>query len=151
MDLTKCSLFAEFTPAELAAVQALARKIALEADTWAFREKEDADCLYVILNGTLQLTKESNTGDDEELAVLSIGGWIGEMAFLGRRHRSASGHTLERVELAVLPYRDLHTLLDGQPAIAAKFYKAVDTGMARHLQSMNENVAVLKSYMKQRA
>lgn len=151
MDLSHCPLFAEFTAAELSALQAIAHKTVLEAGTYAFHEKDPGENLLVLSVGTLQITKLSPSGDEEELAVLSSGSSTGEMAFFGHGHRSASGKALERVELIALPYPALRALLDSQPVLAAKFYKAVAAGVVRRVQSMNENVAFLKAFLKSRA
>ena len=151
MDLSQCPLFAEFTAAERAALQAIAVKTVLEAGAYAFHEKEPGASLLVITVGTLQITKLSPSGDEEELAVLSSGSYTGEMAFFGHGRRSASGKALERVELIALPYPALRAFLDAQPVIAAKFYKAVATGVIRRVQSMNDNLAFLKAFLKTRA
>lgn len=151
MDLSQCPLFAEFTAAELAALKAIAHQTVLEAGAYAFHEKEPGEALLVLAVGTLQITKLSPSGDEEELAVLSSGSCTGEMAFFGHGRRSASGKALERVELIALPYGKLRALLDSQPVIAAKFYKAVATGVVRRVHSMNDNVSFLKAFLKARA
>jgi len=150
MDLTHCSLFAEFSAAELPVLQALAHQTTLEAGTWAFREKETGEGVIIIGTGTLQITKQSSTGDEEELAVLSSGSYVGEIALFSRGPRTASGLALERVELVTLPYRELRAALDAHPVIAAKFYKAVATEIAHRLQHMNENGVILKSFHRAR-
>lgn len=151
MDLSHCPLFAEFTAAELSALKAIAHKTVLKAGDYAFHEKAPGESLLVLSVGTLQITKTAPNGDEEELAVLSSGSSTGEMAFFGDGRRSASGRALERVELIALPYPALRALLDTQPVIAAKFYKAVAAGVVRRVHSMNDNVAFLKAFLKARA
>jgi CRP-like cAMP-binding protein len=150
MDLSQCSLFAEFSPAELSGLRAITHKTVLEAGSYAFHEKDPGESLLILTVGTLHITKLSPTGDEEELAVLSTGSYTGEMAFFGPGLRSASGKALERVEIIAVPYPELRALLDAEPAVAAKFYKAVATGVVRRVHSMNENVAFLKAFLKAR-
>lgn len=151
MDLSKCPLFAEFSPVELSALRAIAQKSVLETGSWAFHEKESGDCLIVIGAGTLRITKQADSGAEEELAVLGSTTYVGEMALFGPGQRTASGQALERTELATIPYPTLHALLEANPPTAAKFYKAVAAGIARRLDGMNQNVAFLKTYLKTRA
>ena len=151
MDLSQCPLFAEFTAAERAAVQAIAHKTVLEAGSYAFQENEPGESLLVLNVGTLQISKASPSGDEEELAVLSSGSSTGEMAFFGHGRRSASGKALERVEMIAIPYPALRALLDAHPVIAAKFYKAVASSVIHRVHSMNNNVAFLKAFLKSRA
>ncbi|HLP09303.1 MAG TPA: cyclic nucleotide-binding domain-containing protein [Opitutaceae bacterium] len=150
MDLSKCPLFAEFTPVELSALKAITQRTLLEAGAAAFREGEAGDHLVVISTGTLRLTKSGPAGDDEELAVLGSGSYLGEMALFGAGRRSATGTALERTELAFIPYATLQALLEANPPTAAKFYKAIAAGTAKRLRAMNDNVAFLKAFLRAR-
>ncbi len=151
MDLSKCPLFAEFTPIELSALKAITQRSVLDAGAPAFREKDAGDSLIVIATGTLRVTKQSPHGGEEELAVLSSGAYLGEMALFGAGRRSASGTALERSEIAVIPYATLNALLEANPPTAAKFYKAVAAGIAKRLHGMNDNVAFLKTFLSNRS
>ena len=151
MDLSRCPLFAAFTAAEHAELQAVAVRTVLEPGAYAFHENDPGEALLVLRVGTLQITKASPSGDEEELAVLSSGDYTGEMAFFGDGRRSASGKALDRVELIALPYPALRALLDTQPTIAAKFYKAIAAGIVKRVRSMNDNVAFMKAFLKSRA
>ncbi len=150
MDLSKCPLFAEFSTVELSALKAITHRAVLEPEAWAFHEKDPGDSLIVIATGTLRISKRAPSGDDEELAVLSSGSYLGEMALFGPGQRSASGQALERTEIASIPYVTLLALLEANPPTAAKFYKAVAAGVAKRLHGMNENVAFLKTFLKAR-
>lgn len=151
MDLSKCPLFAEFSPVESSALKAITQRSVLETGAWAFHEKDPGESLLFIAAGTLRISKRAPSGDEEELAVLGSGAYLGEMALFGPGRRSASGQALERTEIASIPYVTLLALLEANPPTAAKFYKALAAGVARRLDGMNENVAFLKSFLKARA
>lgn len=151
MNLRPCPLFNEFTADELSILQALALRAVLEAGEWSFHENDPADTLLVILAGTLRISRQSPEGGDEELAQLSTGAHLGEMAMLGHGRRSASAQALERSQIALLPYDALRATFARHPALAAKFYQAVAASLVRRLQNMNANVAFLKTFLKTRA
>lgn len=148
MEPNKCPLLAELNQIEITALKAIAHRAILEAGTWAFREGDPGDSIVVVFSGTLRITKKTPEGDEEEIAVLGSGDYLGEMALFGAGLRTASGQTLERTEIAVVPFDTLQALLEANPSTAAKFYKAVAAGMAKRLQTMNTNVAFLKAYLK---
>ena len=150
MDPSKCPLLAELNPIEISALKAIAHRSILEAGTWAFREGDPGESLILVFAGTLRITKRTPDGDEEELALLCSGDYLGEMALFGQKLRTASGQALERTETATIPYETLLALLDANPATAAKFYKALAAGMARRLQGMNTNVVFLKAFLRTR-
>ncbi len=149
MSLNECPLFAEFNQVELSAMKAITQRSRIEPGVCLFRENEPGESLVVITNGSLRITKQAPEGGDEEVAVLSSGSYIGEMALFGKGLRSATGTALEATDIALIPYVTLQGFLDTNPVTAAKFYKAVATGMARRLAQMNSSVAFLKAFLKE--
>ena len=150
MEPNKCPLLAELNQIEISALKAIAHRTVLEAGTWAFHEGEPGDSLVIVFTGTLRITKKAQPGEEEELALLGSGDYLGEMALFGQKARAASGQALERTEVAIVPYDTLLALLDANPPTAAKFYKAMCAGMAKRLHGVNGNVAFLKAYLKTR-
>ncbi len=149
MSLHECPLFAEFNQVELSAMRAITQRSRLEPGVCLFRENDPGESLVVITNGSLRITKQAPEGGDEEVAVLGSGSYIGEMALFGKGLRSATGTALEGTEISLIPYVTLQAFLDNNPVTAAKFYKAVATGMARRLAQMNSSVAFLKAFLKE--
>jgi CRP-like cAMP-binding protein len=62
-----------------------------------FSEQEEADVMYVILSGEVELTLHG-----EPLGAEGEGGIIGEMAMINAARRSATATTLSKVKLARL-------------------------------------------------
>ena len=150
MEPNKCPLLAELSPIEISALKAIAHRAVLETGSWAFREGDPGDSLVIVFTGSLRITKRTGDGDEEELALLGSGDYLGEMALFGQKERTASGQALERTEVAIVPYDTLLALLDANPPTAAKFYKAMCAVMAKRLHGVNGNVAFLKAYLKAR-
>jgi len=150
MEPSKCPLLAELNPIEISALKAIAHRTLLDAGVWAFHEGDPGDSLIIVFTGTLRITKKTPAGDEEELALLCSGDYLGEMALFGQKIRTASGQALERSEIAAVPYDTLLALLDANPPTAAKIYKAMAAGMAKRLQGVNGNLAFLKAYLKSR-
>lgn len=89
-------LFRGLSPAELQVLGALAEERHVPRGHWVLREGEPGDALYVLLEGTLEVTKQDAVGIQTPVATLTAGQVVGEMSLLdaGRvRSASAMAHT----------------------------------------------------------
>jgi CRP-like cAMP-binding protein len=145
--LKKVLLFADFTEEELEKVRAISRRAKLSREEYAFREDKPGDTLILLELGTLKLTKRTKKGEEQELVHLGSGSYVGEMSFFDQGLRSASGVAMENCQVTVIPIPALRSLLDKNPSMAAKFYKAMAMGTAQRLKYMNEDFAALKNFL----
>jgi len=149
-DLKKILLFADFTPEELEKVRSISRQEKISRGEYAFHEDKPGDTLILLDMGTLKLTKKTKKGEDQELVQLGSGSYVGEMSFFDQGLRSASGVAMETCQVTVIPIPALHSLLDKNPSMAAKFYKRMATGIAHRLKYLNEDFAALKNFLASR-
>ncbi len=96
-DLRTLDLFADCTPAELAAVDAATTRLWIDAGRVLLREGDADQQFMVIVEGEVGVSREPGA----MVAVLSSGDFIGEMAMLTRARRSATVTTLTPVQLLV--------------------------------------------------
>ena len=62
---------------------------------WLIREGEVTDCMFVVLTGELEVVSHGGGTDaDVRVALLGPGDWVGEMALLETKPRSASVRAL---------------------------------------------------------
>lgn len=69
--------------------------VEFRAKTVIFSERDEADVMYVVLAGEIELTLHG-----EPLGVESEGGIVGEMAMINSAPRSATATALSKVKLA---------------------------------------------------
>jgi len=62
----------------------------LDPGTYVFREGEQGSCMYVVLQGDMEVLKKAKSGTDIRVAVLGPGDWFGEMAVIDVQARSAT-------------------------------------------------------------
>jgi CRP/FNR family cyclic AMP-dependent transcriptional regulator len=86
------------------------------------RGEQNAD-VYRLLRGSLEVL-DSRAIPEVVFDVLEPGAVVGEMAFLEDRPRSADVRAGENVELLRWQGGDLRQTLDGDPELAASFYRA---------------------------
>ena len=73
-----------------------------------FREGEDANAMFVVLSGEIEVLKRSRGGIEARIALLGPGDWVGEMSIVDIQPRSATVRAvapgrLARITSAVFP------------------------------------------------
>ena len=101
----KRDLFDEqrLTPMEINFLASLSREESYGPAETIFREGEPGEAMYVVLDGTVLISKFIPGGGEEGLAFLGRGEYFGEMAVLDNQPRSASAtaHGAGAVVLAI--------------------------------------------------
>ncbi len=116
-------VFKDLTPKELETIAEIAKIEAFHSGDEIFTQGDPAVSFFVIKFGSVKI--QTTAGEKTvEVATLGTGSHFGEMAFVDGEKRSATVVTMERTELIKLDFQDLRRVLDGNPAIAVKVYKA---------------------------
>jgi len=116
-------VFKELTPKELDTVAELASVESFNPGDEIFSQGDAAVSFFVIKFGSVKI-KHSAKEDAATVATLGTGSHFGEMAFVDGEKRSATVIAIERTELVKMDFQALRRVLDANPAIAVKVYKA---------------------------
>lgn len=103
-----------------------------------FREGDTGDAMYVIQSGSVEIRRM--VGDSERvLAVLPPGEFLGEMALLNHRPRSATAVVREPSRLLVIDSRTFEAMLRGRVEIAVRMIRT----LASRLERANQQIELL--------
>ncbi len=103
-----------------------------------FREGEHGEEMYVIQSGLVQILKK--VGDEERpLATLGRGEFLGEMAILNGKPRTATAVVLEDAQCLVIDAATLEQMIAKSTEIALRLVKK----LARRLDSADEMIQIL--------
>lgn len=91
-----------------------------------FNEGEQADRMYYILRGKVAIEKGG-----KEIAVIDEGSYIGEMAFLLNKPRTASAMAIEDTELLIIDYQNIETLTHEMPELFKDILKEMASRLER--------------------
>jgi CRP-like cAMP-binding protein len=110
---------------------------------WIIREGENADFMFAILNGELEVVSHGGgTSADVRVALLGPGDWVGEMALLETLPRSASVRALARCDLLRLTAHDMQTLFhDRDLALYARVMANIARELGRRLRVADRLIA----------
>ena len=75
-----------------------------------FREGEDANAMFVVINGEVEVLKRSKRSVEARVAVLGPGDWFGEMSIVDIQPRSATVRALAPSRLLRVSSADLDAL-----------------------------------------
>ncbi|MDX2081543.1 MAG: cyclic nucleotide-binding domain-containing protein [Terrimicrobiaceae bacterium] len=135
--LAKFRLFAGLGPEELATLLQLSDSLSFPAGNRIFRAGEEGHSLYVLLEGSVRITVESQ-GREIELSVLSAGDFFGEISLVDDGPRSAHVTALEDCTLLRITRMTIGVLAGLQPAAAIQILGAIGRALVKRLRASNE-------------
>jgi CRP/FNR family cyclic AMP-dependent transcriptional regulator len=103
-----------------------------------FREGDKGEVMYVVQTGVVRISKMLQ-GHDRTLATFGRGEFIGEMAILNSKPRTATATIVEDAKLLVIDGRTLETMIATSSEIAFRLIKK----LARRLDAVDELVQIL--------
>ncbi len=130
--LKKFYLFRAAAPNDLAAVEACAERKHCAPAELIFREGEEADAMYVVELGTVEIIK--TTAGMTALLTIGSGGGFGEIAFFDRGKRPASARASEASHVIRIPFAALTRVLEQRPSLAAVFCHNACSFLAKRLR-----------------
>jgi CRP/FNR family transcriptional regulator, cyclic AMP receptor protein len=103
-----------------------------------FREGEAGSVMFVIQSGSVRIAKAIG-GEDKVLAVLGPGEFLGEMAILNGKPRTATATVIEAARCLVIEARTLEQMVARNAEIALRLIKK----LAKRLDSADTLVEIL--------
>jgi len=103
-----------------------------------FREGEPGDVMFVIQSGVVRITKTVGR-EQRPLATLGRGEFIGEMAILNSKPRTATATVMEDARCLIIGAKTLETMVSTNSEIALRLVKK----LARRLDAADELIQLL--------
>ncbi len=123
--LRSVPLFEDLSEDDLTRLCQGVHEVRLEAGDILFREGEPGDTAYVILEGELEIHKQSEADRPVLVAVRTAGEVIGEMALIQSSPRSASASSPGSALLIGIPKQTLDDLLITSPSAVRTVFEAM--------------------------
>lgn len=141
-DFLKGVAFAKsFSAAEVAALAAKLQEHKFEQFQVIFKEGDEGDGMYLIVEGGVKITKKSGEGGEKVLTLLRPGDLFGEFALVESPPRSATAKTVQASTLLSLSTADYQALAAANPALAYKVLYGITQTLAGRLRVASERVA----------
>ncbi|HVA37043.1 MAG TPA: Crp/Fnr family transcriptional regulator [Candidatus Dormibacteraeota bacterium] len=135
--LRKVPLFAEFDDEQIAEVGKLVQTRRVPKHQIIVYEGDPGDSFYVLLKGSVAVSRMTGEGKETILSILKEGDFFGEMALFNSSLRSASVKTLTDVEVGLITRADFLDLLGKNPSIG----RSLVIALAERLREANQLIA----------
>ena len=113
--LKKVPLFADCSKAELRELAKSADELDLREGTVLTREGRPGREFFVLIDGTVNVTQNG-----KKVAELKGGDWLGEIALLTDKPRTATVTATSSVDVLVITDRRFRNVVESMPSIAIK-------------------------------
>ncbi len=104
-----------------------------------FQEGDQADALYVLVNGKIKVMLSDEEGREVIVSILGEGEYFGEMALFGSGQRCARVEAMTGCEVLLIGKGDFNSWLGSQPEIAFAIIKE----LSRRLRKANRTISNL--------
>ena len=123
--LADVPMFGSLAPATRAAVAARTSVVSLPAGQWLFRQGDDADALYVVRTGRLEIVDETPGSAPVVLRELRTGSAVGELALVCESQRTASVRVRRDARLLRIGRDDFEAILAESPAFSRSLLRTL--------------------------
>lgn len=134
--------FRHLRPADLEALAESMEERVLEPGTAFIREGDHDEDVFFIMEGDVEITRESHEAGGVEVRKLAgRGDILGLLSLITREPRSATCSARGRVRLAVMPLYASSLVLHGNAPIACAFQHALALQLVRDARGLNKMLA----------
>lgn len=142
--LKKGTLFEMLTEEELEDLAKIVKERDVIAGDYVFDEGSEANCLFIVKHGAVEIIKSGKSGDDLRIAAFSSGVHFGEMAFVDRQPRAAGAMATENTKLLEVPFDALEAVVRKNADVGLKIYKALAQALCRRIRNTTNDFTSLK-------
>lgn len=103
------------------------------------RQGDSGDCMYVIQEGQVEVVAV-HEGQENRLAILGSGEFVGEMAIFEKEFRSADVRALGQVRILTIDRKNLMSHIHEDPSMA---FRLIQT-LSSRIRKMNKEVSRLR-------
>lgn len=136
-------LLEDLTDAEADALGGFMLRVRAQPGQVLIREGEVGDWMLLILSGTVDVTKQTESGESSRLAVIKEGAAVGEMSMFDASPRYATCTAIEPVEAALLTRATIAKLIAEHPKVAAKLLVKLTQLLAQRLRNTSNQLVRL--------
>ena len=134
--LRRIDLFADLNDSEADSVLSYMREQKARKGTIIFHQHEEKGGLYLILEGSVKISRIGRDGREVSIAMLRAGTFFGEMSLLDGQPRSATATTTVATRLLVLERANFLRGVLPMPGIVAKLLQE----LSKRLRAANQNI-----------
>ena len=138
--LNRVAIFKDLDADELKQVADVCKQVKFVSGDYIFREGEQGNRLYLIVDGEVRISRDVPGSGEEALAVLKAGALFGEMAVFDRTERSTHAISNGGTTVLTISRPDFEMMLDFNRELAYKVLWACVRLLSSRLRSTNDSL-----------
>lgn len=139
--LKKVYLFQKLNNDQLLLISEKIHEVHLHSHNVLYDIGEEAQSMFIVKYGTLQISTATSKGDDVNLITIGEGDHFGELPFFDAERRSAKVEALENCELYEVRFHDLSDMFARNKEMELAFYKEVTHYYIKRLRKLSNDLA----------
>jgi CRP-like cAMP-binding protein len=145
-ELAKIAILRELSEEEIQKLAAMGETHDMGPGTNLLSEGNEVGDLWVILMGTVKVLKKSRDGEEEEIARLGTGSYLGELELARKEQNSAATvQTIEQTKVMTFARSAVLELCASDATLGYHLFKGIAGGLARRLAVTNDHTARYRS------
>lgn len=128
----------------LAALQHLAEVRTFQAGQPVFHRGDEGHEIYFVRRGRIRIAAALARGGAVHVATFCRGDFLGDMAFLDARPRSADAVAATEAEVFVISRQGLDAAMSADPRFGARFFEELGRAMAARLRASGDEIRALQ-------
>ena len=116
--LSSVSIFSDLSDSELDNIKSLCKTRKYPKNSMIILEEEMGDVVFIVMSGTVKITRVNDEGKEVILAMLGSGEVFGEMAILDGESRSANALAQENCEVVTINREEFLNLIKTNNKVA---------------------------------
>jgi CRP-like cAMP-binding protein len=145
--LREIVLFKELSDGELDKLSKVLKEAFYPKGTLIWEEGSTEQGLQIIDSGKVKVTRRTQEGNRQVLAVLKASKFFGELSILDGRAHSASMEALEDTRVFILTKSHMDILLQEAPQTAFKIVSEMTIAISEILREMNNKFIKMVDYI----
>ena len=113
-------LFKDFSDKEIAVLSKFVEEKTISAPTPLFLENMKGESMYIVVNGSIKLSKMLSEGEEKTLTTMGAGDFFGEMALIEDGPRPVSALVVKDAQILTLKRSEFEKLMEEDPKLAIK-------------------------------
>lgn len=139
--------FKDLGQPDIDALNSVCAEEAFKSNDTIFPEEGPGDKMYIIKSGSIKITKKVK-GQENTIAVINAGEFIGEMALLDGMPRSAAAKAAADTVVVSISRENYATLRAKFPQTALKIVDILVKVLSNRLRQANKNLEVISFWIE---
>jgi len=118
--VANAAIFNHFESTELKQLIGYMHAYSAQAGTKIFQEGSSGLYMGILIEGSIEIRKQNDDGDERAIACITPGKTFGEMSLIDGLQHSASGIAKTPIKLTLLSKENLRLFIERHPAAGAK-------------------------------